>query len=79
MTVRSGEVASAIGKGVVSGVVGTAVLTAAQRIEMALSGREGSSAPAEAVEQVLKDAGFHALYAVAVGLAYAYLEAHERE
>lgn len=153
MTVRSGDVASAIGKGVVSGLVGTAVLTVAQRIEMALSGREGSSAPAEAVEkvldieprnekaeerlsqlthwaygtswgavrgllagvglkgpaatlthfglvwgsalgmlpalgvappptewgkeQVLKDAGFHALYAVATGLTYAYLEAHE--
>jgi hypothetical protein len=153
MTVRPGDVASALGKGVVAGAVGTAVLTAAQRIEMALSGREESSAPAEAVEkvldlepgseraearlsqlthwaygtgwgavrgllaaaglkgpaatlthfglvwgaalgmmpaldlappatewekeQVLKDAGFHALYAVATGLAYAYLENHE--
>lgn len=153
MTVRSGDVASAIGKGVVSGLVGTAVLTVAQRIEMALSGREGSSAPAKAVEkvldleprsekaeerlsslshwaygtswgavrgllsaaglrgpaatvthfglvwgaalgmlpalgiappatewekeQVLQDAGFHALYAVATGLAYGYLESHE--
>lgn len=153
MNVRSGDVACAIGKGVVSGLVGTAVLTVAQRIEMALSGREGSSAPAQVVEkvldlepkseraeerlsslshwaygtswgamrgllaaaglkgptatlahfglvwgaalgmlpalgiappptewekeQVLQDAGFHALYAVAAGLAYSHLERHE--
>ena len=153
MTVRSGDVASALGKGVVAGVVGTAALTAAQMLEMYLSGREASNAPAEVVEkvldveptseaaeerlsqlthwaygtswgavrgllsaaglrgpaatlthfglvwgaalgmlpamgvappatewdkqQILKDAGFHALYAVATGLTYTYLERHE--
>lgn len=152
MSMGSGGVASALGKGLASGAVGTAVLTAAQMIEMKLSGREPSSAPADAVEKVLgiepktekdeqrlaqlthwaygsglgatrgllaaaglkgpvatlahfgivwgaalvmlpalgiappatqwdkeqiaKDAGFHALYAVATGLAYDYLDHH---
>lgn len=153
MNMGSGDVASAVGKGLASGMVGTAVLTAAQMIEMKLSGREPSSAPADAVEKVLdlepkseeaeqrlaqlthwaygsglgatrgllsaaglkgpaatlvhfgivwgaaltmlpalgiappptkwgkeqlaKDAGFHALFAVATSLAYEYLDRHE--
>ena len=154
MTARSsGEVASALGKGLVSGAAGTALMTLAQMIEMKVSGRAASATPAKAVEKVLdlepaddaaerrlgelthwgygtalgvargaldaaglppvaataahfalvwgaelamlpalelappatewersqvaKDIGFHALYALGVGLAYRYLDRHE--
>lgn len=50
---RTGGVAEDIGKGLAAGLAGTAALTAVQRIEMMITGREGSNAPAEAVEEVL--------------------------
>lgn len=49
----TGGVAAAIGRGMAAGLAGTAAMTALQRIEMAIEDREGSSAPAEAVEKVL--------------------------
>lgn len=53
MTVRPGEVAAAFCKGLASGAVGTAVMTAAQRLEMNATDRDGSSAPADVVEKLL--------------------------
>lgn len=50
---RTGGVAADLGKGLAAGLAGTAALTAVQRIEMMITDREGSSAPAEAVEKVL--------------------------
>jgi hypothetical protein len=42
-----------IGKGVLAGLVGTAAITVAQKLDMKLTGREPSTAPAEAVEKVV--------------------------
>ncbi len=49
----AGRVAAALGKGLVAGLAGTAVLTALQKLEMTQTGKEGSDTPAEAVEKVL--------------------------
>jgi hypothetical protein len=49
----TGGVASALGRGFAAGLAGTAAMTAVQKIEMEISNREASSAPAEAVEKVL--------------------------
>jgi hypothetical protein len=48
----SSRVASAIGKGLVAGLIGTAVMTIAQMIEMQISGREASNTPYKAVKKV---------------------------
>ncbi|GAB3200971.1 hypothetical protein ABID22_003130 [Pontibacter aydingkolensis] len=45
------RVAAGIGIGVVAGLVGTAVMTAAQMIEMQYSGRESSDTPYKAVKK----------------------------
>ncbi len=50
---RIGDAAGAVGKGLVAGAVGTAVMTLASTIETKLQGREESTAPAEAAEKVL--------------------------
>lgn len=48
-----GEAASAVGRGLLAGFVGTAAMTVSSTVEMKLRGREGSSAPAEAAGKVL--------------------------
>lgn len=50
---RLGDVAAALGKGLVSGAVGTAVMTVAQIVEMKASGREPSTAPLGAARKTL--------------------------
>lgn len=47
------NLASNIVVGVAAGAVGTAAMTAAQRVEMKLTGRNRSTTPAKAVEKVL--------------------------
>jgi hypothetical protein len=49
----AGNLGCVIGKGLLAGLTGTAAITASQAIEMELSGRQPSTAPAEAVEKVL--------------------------
>lgn len=44
---------SALGKGLVAGMIGTAAMTLSSTLEAKLRNREGSSAPAEAAEKVL--------------------------
>lgn len=46
------RVAGAIGRGMVAGLIGTAVMTIAQMIEMQMSGRESSDTPYKAVKKV---------------------------
>ncbi len=50
---RTGDVAAAVGKGVAAGVAGTALMTLSSTIEMKLTQRSASSAPADAAEKVL--------------------------
>ncbi|CAN5857918.1 hypothetical protein BH23ACT8_BH23ACT8_21280 [soil metagenome] len=50
---RTGDLAAALGKGLVAGLVGTAAMTASSTIEARLRGREGSSAPADATAKLL--------------------------
>lgn len=45
------RVAAGIGIGVIAGLVGTAVMTAAQMIQMKISGREASDMPYQAVKK----------------------------
>ena len=47
-----GDFAGAFGKGLAAGLVGTAVMTAVQAVEMKITGREASAAPARAVEKI---------------------------
>lgn len=47
------ELGTAIGIGVMAGIVGTAAITISQMIEMKIDKREPSSAPADAVSKVL--------------------------
>jgi hypothetical protein len=47
-----GHLAGAIGRGLVAGLVGTAVMTVAQMIEMKLTGRKASDTPYKAVSKV---------------------------
>lgn len=49
---KLGEVACHLGIGLVAGLVGTAAITATQRIEMRIRGRNASKTPARAVEKV---------------------------
>lgn len=46
------EIAGAFGRGLVAGLVGTAVMTVVQTIEMKVRDREPSTAPAEAVKKL---------------------------
>ncbi len=48
-----GDLASAIGKGLAAGAVGTAAMTVSSTVEAKLSRREASSAPADAAAKVL--------------------------
>ncbi|MBA3690890.1 MAG: hypothetical protein H0W82_05700 [Actinobacteria bacterium] len=50
---KLGQVAGAVGKGLFAGVVGTAAMTVSSTIEARMSGREASSAPADAAGKVL--------------------------
>jgi len=50
---RIGEVASAVGRGLFAGAVGTAAMTASSTLEMKLRDREGSTAPADAAGKLL--------------------------
>lgn len=47
-----GELGSAIGKGILAGLAGTAAMTLSQMIEMQLTKREASDAPSKAVSKV---------------------------
>ncbi len=50
---KSGDLAAALGKGLVAGCVGTAAMTVSSTIEAKLRSREGSTAPADAAAKVL--------------------------
>ena len=50
---RLGDLAGAIGKGLVAGAVGTAAMTVSSTIEMKLRQRSASTAPADAAAKVL--------------------------
>lgn len=47
------QLGTAIGKGLLAGLVGTAAITLSQVIEMRITGRESSDAPVKAADQVL--------------------------
>lgn len=49
---RFGHLAGDLGVGLAAGLIGTAVMTVGQRIEMRRTGRQASTAPADAVEKV---------------------------
>ncbi len=49
----AGKIALALGKGIIAGLAGTAAISISQMIEMKITGREPSNAPAEAVNKVL--------------------------
>lgn len=51
---RLGAVAGAFGKGLAAGLVGTAVMTAVQMVEMKVQDREPSTMPADAVKKILR-------------------------
>lgn len=50
---KTGDLAAALGKGLVAGCVGTAAMTVSSTIEAKLRSREGSTAPADAAAKVL--------------------------
>ncbi len=50
---KIGDVAGAVGKGLLAGVAGTALMTVSSTLEMKLRGREASSTPARAAGKVL--------------------------
>ncbi len=50
---RVGDIASAIGKGLFAGAVGTAAMTISSTIEQRIRGREPSTTPVKAVEEAL--------------------------
>lgn len=47
------DVFAAIGRGIFAGLAGTAVMTAGQRVEMRLRGRQGSTSPGDLVAGLL--------------------------
>lgn len=49
----TGSYAAAIGKGIVAGLIGTAVMTLVQTIEMKITKRQASDAPVEGAKKVL--------------------------
>lgn len=48
------EIAGAIGKGIIAGAAGTLAITLSQMIEMKITKREQSTAPADAAQKVLE-------------------------
>ncbi len=48
-----GELLGALGRGLVAGAVGTVAMTVSERLEMAVSGREGSQVPGEVGARLL--------------------------
>src|SRR5579875_1839662 len=52
VAIRIGDVAGAIGKGLIAGLIGTAAITASTMIEARIRGRGQSSAPADAAGKV---------------------------
>jgi hypothetical protein len=48
-----GNLASAAGRGLLAGAIGTAAMTVSSTLEMKLRGRPSSSAPADAASKVL--------------------------
>jgi hypothetical protein len=50
---KIGDIAAAVGKGLVAGAVGTAAITGSTMLAQRLAGQERSSAPADATEKVL--------------------------
>lgn len=50
---KTGSFAGAIGKGLVAGLAGTIAITISQMIEMKITGRKPSTAPADAASKVL--------------------------
>jgi hypothetical protein len=54
----AGELAAAIGRGLVAGAIGTAAMTVSSTVEQKLRGREASTAPADAAMKVLGIEGF---------------------
>lgn len=48
-----GRIGAAIGKGLIAGLAGTLVMTVSQMIEMSITKRKPSSAPADAVKKAL--------------------------
>jgi hypothetical protein len=51
---KIGDIGSAIGKGLIAGAVGTAALTLFQMLEMKVTNREESTAPADALGKVME-------------------------
>lgn len=51
-TSEVGHIAGAIGRGIIAGLAGTAVMTVAQMIEMKITGRKPSDTPYKAVSKV---------------------------
>ncbi len=49
----TGDVAANVGKGLFAGLAGTAAMTVSSTLEMKISGRAASEAPAQAAEEVL--------------------------
>lgn len=54
VTTTIGNVGSAIGKGLIAGAAGTLAITISQMIEMKITGRQPSMAPADAASKVLE-------------------------
>lgn len=52
-TTTLGAIGAALGKGLIAGAAGTIAITVSQMIEMKITGRKPSNAPAEAVEKTL--------------------------
>jgi hypothetical protein len=50
---KIGDIASAVGKGLVAGAAGTLAITASQLLAQRFAGQEPSSAPVEAAEKVI--------------------------
>jgi hypothetical protein len=50
---KLGDISACVGKGLLAGLAGTAAMAASSTIEAKLSGRDASTTPAKAAEQVL--------------------------
>jgi hypothetical protein len=50
---KTGDIAAAVGKGLIAGAVGTAALTVSTLLAQKLAGQEPSSAPADATDKLL--------------------------
>src|SRR5437868_4657878 len=69
-----GEIGSAIGKGLIAGVVGTAAITLSQMIEMSITKRKPSEAPLKVAKKVtnIKPANKEVKETVAQQIHWAY-------